>query len=137
MCLFCEIVAGNVPASVVYQDQTTFAFMNIRQGNAGHVLVIPKPHIETVDQLPFDLAGDLFKTVVRVSQAIHQTIKPDGMNLWQSNGEGAGQEIPHVHIHVFPRWDGDDKVQFYKEFPPHAERAYLDELAEVIKDGLR
>jgi histidine triad (HIT) family protein len=134
-CLFCGIVAGTEPASRVYEDANTLAFMNIRQGNAGHVLVIPKLHIETIDQLPLALAGDLFQTVVRVSQAINQTIKPDGLNIWQSNGEGAGQEIPHIHIHLFPRWNGDDKVQFYKTFPPHAERAYLDQLAETIRDG--
>lgn len=135
MCLFCKIVARTEPASIVYDDATTLAFINIRQGNAGHVLVIPKPHFETIDQLPLDLAGDVFKTVVRVSQAIKQTIHPDGMNLWQSNGEGAGQEIPHVHIHLFPRMNGDDRVQFYKVFPPHAERDYLDQLAEQIRGG--
>lgn len=135
MCLFCAIVAGTEPASVVYADANTLAFMNIRQANAGHVLVIPKPHIETVDQLPLDIAGELFQTVVRVSQALKRTLNPDGLNLWQSNGAGAGQEIPHVHVHVFPRINDDDKVQFYKTSPPYAERAYLDELATTIRAG--
>jgi histidine triad (HIT) family protein len=135
-CLFCGIVKDDVEASLVYEDELTLAFMNLRQGNPGHVIVIPKTHIETIDELDPELASALFRTVVKVAQGIKLALHPDGMNVWQSNGTAAGQEIPHVHFHLFPRVINDNKVRFYTQLPPLAERRYLNELAEQIRMAL-
>jgi len=135
-CLFCGIVNDDIEASLVYEDEWTLAFMNLRQGNPGHVIVIPKAHIETIDELEPELASALFRTVVKVAQGIKLALLPDGMNIWQSNGVAAGQEIPHVHFHLFPRLLNDNRVRFYTQLPPLAERRYLNELAEQIRVAL-
>ncbi len=135
-CLFCEIVARRRPASIVYEDALTLAFMNLRQANPGHVLIIPKMHVVTVDTLPLDIAGPFFETVVRVSRAVQAAFSPPGLSLWQSNGTVAGQEIPHVHIHILPRRPGDGAVAFYAQPPPTEPRAVLDYLAEQIRRAL-
>lgn len=135
-CLFCGIVKDDIEASLVYEDELTLAFMNLRQGNPGHVLVIPKAHIETIDELDLELASALFRTVVKVAQGIKLALHPDGMNVWQSNGTAAGQEIPHIHFHLFPRELNDNRVRFYTQLPPLAERRYLNELAEQIRVAL-
>ncbi len=134
-CVFCGIVRGTSPASIVYSDETTLAFMNIRQSNAGHVLVIPKAHIRTMDQLPLEVAGELFQTVVRVSRAIKATFIDDdmGMSLWQSNEAVAGQEIDHVHIHLLPHRRSDELILRYRQPPPpHEPRERLDALAAKL-----
>ena len=135
-CLFCGIVKDDVEASLVYEDELTLAFMNLRQGNPGHVIVIPKEHVETIDELDPELASALYQAVVKVAQGIKVALKPDGMNVWQSSGVAAGQEIPHLHIHLFPRMLNDNRVRFYTHLPALAERSYLNELAEQIRTAL-
>lgn len=133
-CIFCALVRGEVESSPVYQDTLTLAFMNLRQANPGHVLVIPKTHVETLDQLDPHTASALFQTVVKVAQAVQTAFQPEGYNIWQSNHAAAGQEISHVHIHVFPRASGDQQLQFYRNNSPEpAERAYLNALAAQIR----
>ncbi len=136
-CPFCRIVAGQEKASRVLETATVLAFMNRRQRNPGHVLVIPRPHIPTVDQLPEALAGEFFRAVVRVARAIQGAFQPPGLSIWQSNGPAAGQEIPHVHIHLLPRFPGDHALHFYTEgLPPIQPRASLEVLAQRLRGHL-
>lgn len=135
-CVFCEIVEGKALASKVYEDRMTLAFMNIRQANPGHVLVIPKDHVETLDRLsPIQTAG-LFQTVVRVMRAVRRSLDPEGVNIWQSNGAAAMQEVPHVHVHIFPRRSGDGYLQFYRSTPPIVSKKERDDLALIIRAAL-
>lgn len=106
-CVFCAIVQGTEPAGIVYEDAHTLAFMNLRQANPGHTLVIPKAHVVTLDTLPEATARPLMQAVVTVTRAVQLGFGPPGINVWQSNGEVAGQEIPHVHFQVVPRWPDD------------------------------
>jgi len=135
-CIFCQIVAGKTEASVVYKDAQTMALMNLRQANPGHVLVIPRRHVEQVYDLDDRLAAHLMQTVVLVSRAVKQAVKAEGLNVWQSNGEQAGQEIPHFHFHLFPRQANDGYFSVYPELPPFAARTRLEALAAKIKEGL-
>ena len=135
-CLFCRIVAGELRASRVFEDAWTLAFMDLRQTNAGHVLVLPKAHVETLDALPPELAGPLMRATVRVTGAVNSCFKPDGVNVWQSNGEAAGQEVPHVHLHVFPRYADDGHFRIYPGRAPNADRSLLDGLAERLRASL-
>jgi histidine triad (HIT) family protein len=135
-CRFCAIVRGESAASRVYEDDLALAFMNLRQANPGHVLVIPRAHVETIFDLDPHTAAHLFRVVVMIARAIRRACVPDGLNVWQSSGAAAGQEIPHVHIHLLPRITGDDLVRFYPGNPPFASRAQLDELAERIRAAL-
>ena len=136
-CIFCDIVNGIAEASVVYEDELTLAFMDVHQLTDGHVLIIPKMHYETIDQLPLAMAGPLFTTAAVIARAVEQAFGPDGINIWQSNGAAAGQEVPHVHLHVFPRQHGDGFGAFtYSSLPRNTARARLNDLAQQIQDEL-
>ncbi len=127
-CIFCDIIAGAAPAALVYEDEATLAGIDLRQSNPGHVLVIPKRHVETLHHLPHDLHAPLMNAVVIMTRAVQACFHQDGINIWQSNGPGANQEVPHVHFHVFPRWTGDRHFQIYPSEPtdmPLTEREQL------------
>lgn len=135
-CPFCQIAMGG-DGSRVYEDPYTLAFMNIRQANPGHVLVIPKRHVERVFDLDDDLAGRLGRTIAAVSRAIREAFGASDLNVFQNNGEAAGQEISHVHFHLLPRRPGDGLFQVYPErLPPPQPRDALDALAERIRSEL-
>ena len=136
-CVFCDIVRGTGEASLVYEDRVTLAFMDTHQLNDGHVLIIPKIHFETIDQVPLDIAGELFKAAVIITNAVQQAFVPDGVNIWQSNGAAAGQEVSHVHLHVFPRILADGFGAFAYPTPPQdTARTRLHELAQRIREKI-
>jgi len=135
-CVFCRVIAGALPASRVCEDDFTLAFMDLRQTNAGHVLVLPKRHVETIDLLPPDLAGPLMQATARVARALRTALEPHGINVWQSNGAAAGQEVPHVHVHVFPRYVGDGHFRIYPGRAPNASRRELEEIAARLHAAL-
>jgi histidine triad (HIT) family protein len=110
-CVFCQIVAGAVPAGVVYEDALTMAFVDVRQFHAGHTLVIPRPHFNDVRELDDETGAALMATVVRVTKAVGEAFPNEGISLWHSIGEAAFQEVPHLHIHVHPRLKGDGVLQ--------------------------
>lgn len=135
-CIFCEIISGKTGASHVYEDEATLAFMNLRQANPGHVLVVPKDHVETIYDLKENQAAHLFQTVVLVSRAIRQSLQPGGLSLFQANEGASQQEVLHVHFHLLPRWPGDGLLRFYPEVPPHMSRFELDDLAGLIRGAI-
>ena len=132
-CIFCDIIAGKLQACRLYEDDATVAFLDLRQSNRGHVLVLPKPHVVTLDQLPPALHAPLMATIVRMTRAVQACFKPDGVNIWQSNGEGANQEVPHVHMHVFARWKGDGHFQIYPQKVTDTPMDELQRLAERLR----
>lgn len=107
-CIFCKIVAGQLPCFKLYEDDTTIAFMDINPVNPGHALAVAKGHWPTVDVIPAEVLGDVAKTAQRVAKAAFKALDPSGVNLLQANGEGAGQSVPHLHIHILPRSKGDN-----------------------------
>ena len=106
-CIFCKIVAGEIPSSRVYEDDTTLAFMDIGPVQPGHTLLIPKTHYDRLTDLPEEVAADLARLLPRLSRAVVKAADADGFNIFQTNGACAGQVVPHVHIHIIPRHDGD------------------------------
>jgi histidine triad (HIT) family protein len=133
-CVFCKIVARKIPASVVYEDAETIAFMDIGAVNPGHALVVAKPHVENIFALDDALAARLLQTTARVARAVQWAFQPPGMSIYQANGAPAGQTVMHFHIHVVPRWekDGMDLVWPVKN-PPREE---LVANAEKIRAAL-
>ncbi|MFW5964874.1 MAG: HIT family protein, partial [Natronomonas sp.] len=107
-CVFCAIADGDAPAYRLYEDDRTLAFLDIEPLNPGHALVVPKPHRETLTEMDADLVADTFRSARRVAEAIETVFDPDGLNLLQANGEAAGQEVFHAHVHVLPRYEDDD-----------------------------
>ena len=135
-CIFCQIIARQSPSSIVYEDDATLAFMNLRQFNPGHVLVIPKTHVETIYDLEADTTAQLFQTVVVVANAIKASLNPEALSLFQANGVASSQEVFHVHIHLMPRRSGDRLLRYYPYEPAFAKLEELDELAEKIREKL-
>ena len=117
-CPFCAIIAGSMPASRVWEDATAIAFMDLRQVVPGHVLIVPRQHVETLDEMDEEIAAHLMRLAVRIARASVAAFAPPGFNLWQSNGEAGGQEVPHVHLHVQPRRIGDGLLRIYPDAPP-------------------
>ena len=136
-CPFCAILAGDLPASIVCEDDGVVAFMDLRQAVPGHVLVVPRQHVETLYDLDEDSAAALMRMAVRVAKAARATFDPAGLNLWQSNGEAGGQEVPHFHLHVHPRRVGDGLLDVYPAgVPAPALREQLDALALMLRQQL-
>lgn len=106
-CIFCDIVEGQAPADVVSEDGETLAFMDINPASPGHTLVIPRAHVRDIYGLDEETAAAVMKTTVRVAEAIKKALRPDGLNLVQSNERAGGQDVFHFHMHIIPRWYGD------------------------------
>ena len=106
-CIFCRIVAKQIPATVVHEDEDTLAFMDIGQVNPGHVLVAAKAHADNLYELDDKQAAAVFRTAVRVARAIRGAFTPEGLSLYQANGKAAGQTVFHFHMHLVPRYADD------------------------------
>jgi histidine triad (HIT) family protein len=107
-CVFCEIVAGTVPTSLVYADDKVRAFLDHRPVTPGHLLIIPNEHFVLLADLPDGLAEHMLRVGMRLAAAIRSSGMPcEGINLFVADGEAAGQEVFHHHLHVIPRWARD------------------------------
>ncbi len=107
-CIFCKIVAGQIPCLSLYEDDETLAFMDINPANTGHALAIPKAHWQDLMSMPDATLAATARTAKQVAAAVHRALNPDGVNLVQANGPGAAQSVLHFHIHVLPRRSGDE-----------------------------
>jgi histidine triad (HIT) family protein len=106
-CLFCKIVAGETPATIVAEDERTIAFMDISPATRGHALVIPRAHVRDIHEIdPDDLAA-VATAAQRVAARAIERLGADGVNLLNSNGSAAWQTVFHFHVHVIPRYEGD------------------------------
>jgi histidine triad (HIT) family protein len=106
-CIFCRIVAGEIPAAKVYEDAATLAFMDIHPVSKGHTLVVPKMHHDPLTAVPPEVLRQTILTVQKIAAAQYAGLKAVAINVTQANGELAGQCVPHVHFHLIPRYDGD------------------------------
>jgi histidine triad (HIT) family protein len=107
-CIFCDIAIGRAEASFVYQDDGCVAFLDIHPVNRGHVLVVPRRHAELLNDLPEDEASHLLAVAHRLIPAIKASgIKCEGIDVFVADGAVAMQDVPHVHLHIIPRWAGD------------------------------
>ena len=107
-CIFCKIIAGEIPCFKLHEDDETLAFMDINPANEGHALVIPKEHSDDVHAVSDSAITATVLTAKRIASAVQKTLDPDGMNLLQCNGSAAGQSVFHFHVHVLPRREDDD-----------------------------
>jgi len=106
-CVFCRIVAGDIPGHTVHEDEHTYAFLDANPLSRGHTLVIPKYHHERLNDLPADRASEVLTTLHAVVPAVEEAVDADATTVAFNNGEAAGQEVAHVHGHVVPRFEGD------------------------------
>jgi len=133
-CVFCKIRDGRIPSAKVYEDEQTFAIMDINPLNPGHCLVITKAHAATLfDSLESDLAAAI-RTARRVGQALRDALKPDGLNMLQANGAAAFQSVPHFHLHLIPRYVRDGKGFDWKLVPGNRDEIFAN--VEKIRAAL-
>jgi len=139
-CIFCKIIKEEITSSKVYEDEYFIAFMDIQPINSGHVLVIPKIHQELIINLLDDnLVKGLMYIGCKISKAMRKSnLKPEGVNFFLADGEAAGQEISHVHLHVIPRFKNDGfGFVFPKSYGRKPEKVTLDKIARDISSNLR
>ncbi|AUG48740.1 HIT family protein [Haloarcula taiwanensis] len=106
-CIFCQIVAGDIPGRTVYEDDTVLAFLDANPLSPGHTLVIPKAHHERLNDTPADVAGAVMSTLHELVPAVEAAVDAPASTVAFNNGEEAGQEVPHVHGHIVPRFEDD------------------------------
>lgn len=106
-CIFCKIVAGQIPCAKVFEDDKVLSFMDISPLNRGHLLVIPKEHYETILDIAPELYGHIAWLTCKIARAVDASLAPHGMNIMQLNGQAGNQVVPHLHMHLVPRWLGD------------------------------
>ena len=134
-CVFCAIIRGQSPVAKVYEDNTFLAFMDKYPITSGHTLVLPKYHYGDLFQMTEDEVGNLYRVVHTIASAVYNATGAQGLNTGQNNGKAANQIVPHVHVHIIPRYEKDSrdgkwpsrKVSDYRE---------LEEIANRIKKNL-
>ncbi len=138
-CVFCEILAGHFPSSIVYKDDQCMAFMDIQPVNPGHVLVASNQHAASLADLNMEIGAQMFRVAQRIAAALRASgVKCEGVNFFLADGAAAFQDVFHVHLHVFPRYSGDGfSLQFSPAYYNRPLRADLDEIASKIRDVLR
>jgi histidine triad (HIT) family protein len=135
-CIFCRIVAGQAPASIVYEDEATLAFMDAMPVTRGHTLVIPKQHVENAYGLTAEEAAALMRTAVKIARAARSSLGCVGVNFWMANERPSGQTVMHAHMHIIPRYPGDGFGLRRWAEGVRPERDNLDDVAAAIRAHL-
>ena len=131
-CIFCKIVAGEIPCEKVYEDENTFAFLDIKPVNYGHTVVVSKEHYMNALEIPEELFMKMIATAKKIAHTFKSALNVGDFNIAMNNGSHAGQTVFHAHIHVIPRVEGDGFVMW------HGKRDYegteMHDTAEKIKN---
>lgn len=120
-CIFCKIAAGEIPSKTVYEDEQFRVVMDLGAASEGHALIIPKNHYVNLMELDEKTAAGVLPLAGKISRAMMDGLKCDGLNLVQNNGEEAGQTVMHFHLHMIPRYKGGAEVIGWKPGNPAAE----------------
>lgn len=124
-CVFCGIVAGEVPADMVYEDDRVVAFMDANPAADGHVLVVPRAHARNLLDISDEDAAAVGRATARVARAVHAALEPHGLTTFQANEPAGWQDVMHLHVHVVPRRHDDALVQPWTAAIAHGDRALL------------
>lgn len=129
MCIFCEIVKGNIPSSKVYDDESSIGILDISQATKGHTLIIPKKHYDNILEMPDDEYAAL---LLKAKETAHKLKKlnPNGFNILSNINPAAGQSVMHAHIHIIPRYDETDGINI--EFKENS--IDLNKILEIINN---
>lgn len=138
-CVFCKLLAGELEVTFVHQDDVCAAYMDVQPVTPGHVLVVPLRHAAHLADLKEEEGAQMFRVAQRVAAAVRECgVKCEGINFFLADGEAAGQEVFHVHLHVYPRFSGDgfslNLPSDYQQRPPRTE---LNEIAKRIRVALK
>ncbi|WP_335872021.1 HIT family protein [Bacillus sp. 2205SS5-2] len=137
-CIFCKILAGEIPSAKVYEDEHVYAFLDISQVTKGHTLVIPKIHKENVYELTGEIAAHLFQVVPEIAKGIKEAYNPVGLNILNNNGKEAGQAVFHYHLHLLPRYGKNDGFgAVWKTHTSEYTLADLQEISTTISENIQ
>lgn len=131
-CIFCKIIAGEIPSAKVFENEYVYAFLDISQVSKGHTLVIPKVHTVNLFDTPEDVAKNLFVSVPKIAQAIKKTYNPIGLNLLNNNEAPAGQSVFHLHLHLLPKYEVDKG--FSAHWPTHEDEYTPEKLQTIAQE---
>ena len=132
-CIFCKIVAGELPSTQIYEDASTLVFLTIAPVNPGHMLVIPKAHFENIFDLPAETLSAMMHTAQKMAQALKTSLQVEDVNVTMNNGTHSGQVVFHSHVHVIPRYEGDGHGLWETTVYPEGE---AQAVGEFIKKAL-
>ena len=135
--IFEQIVSGDIPGRIIHETETTLAFLDANPLARGHTLVIPKEPYEHLDDMPAEIASDVFGVVHELTPVIESTVDADATTVGMNNGEAAGQEVPHAHAHIIPRFDGDGGGPIHAVSPnrPELSEEELNEIEAAINNA--
>ena len=128
MCIFCEIISGNIPGSVVYEDDKVLAILDLAQVTKGHTLVMPKKHYDNIYDCDPELLAHLIQVVQKLACELTEKLNASGCNILCNNNEVAGQSISHLHFHIIPRYNPDDIDVNFQPKEKHDLNAVLKEI---------
>jgi histidine triad (HIT) family protein len=132
-CVFCRMVAGEIPVARVYEDEAVLAFLDIAPISDGHTLVIPKQHCSTIHECDPGVLADVALRLGKIAKAVVTVMESDGYNVLSNNGGAAGQVVDHLHFHIIPRKSGDG---VFTEWPSYRYKGRIDELAARICENI-
>ena len=137
-CIFCKIINGQIPARILNQDDHAIALLDAFPLSAGHTLVIPKIHYPKLQDMDSDSSSSVFSLVMKISAALERAVDVNSTTIAVDNGREAGQEIPHLHVHIIPRTKGDGAGPVHSMFEnrPSLNTAELDLIYRNIKNAL-
>lgn len=134
-CVFCKMVAGEIPVAKVYEDDAVFAFLDIGPISDGHTLVIPKDHCTRIHECAPDVLANMTARLGKIARAVMTAVHADGYNVLSNNGPAAGQVVDHLHFHVVPRKTGDG---VFTEWPSYRYKpGQIEKLATKIRENLK
>jgi histidine triad (HIT) family protein len=134
-CVFCKMVAGEIPVAKVYEDEAVFAFLDIGPISDGHTLVIPRQHCTRIHDCSPDILADVASRLGRIAEAVMTAVEADGYNVLSNNGPAAGQVVDHLHFHIIPRRTGDG---VFTEWPSYRYKpGKIEKLATKICELLK
>lgn len=134
-CIFCRIVAGEIQAEIVAREPAATAFLDVQPLADGHVLVVPRAHVATIEDMDAADADALFRMVHRLAGPTRAAVRADGSTIGVNNGDATGQTIPHVHVHIVPRWSGDGAGSVHTIFKAGT-RKPIAEIGAAIRKAL-
>ena len=135
-CIFCKIIEKRAHSTIVYEDSESLAFLDHFPLNHGHTLVVPKKHFATMQEMPAEYVGRVFVSVAKIMKAVQKATKADGINIGQSNGVAASQEVFHMHVHIIPRFNHDSKGGITFPERKRATLAEREEMGRIIREAI-
>lgn len=131
-CIFCKLANGEIPTNAIYEDEDFKVIMDASPASRGHCIILPKTHAQNLFELPDEYCSRLMPLAKRCCRVLKKVLSCDGINVLQNNGKAAGQTVFHLHVHLIPRYTGDD-VQI--KWTGHSEEADTAVLAEKLRAG--